>query len=416
MRFLSGYDFFVSYSRQDANSYALKVTDYLIHQGYTCYIDKWGTEPGKQLPVNLKKIIKNASVMIIIGSPCSEQSQAIAEEIDIFLKTRRMIIPVDLEGMRSAIWWSKIEGLALTQEPLDSLSTDKEIGQELKDRVKGSLTYTKQAIRIRNFLITAVSIFMLTVIFVSYLSLNIRSLKSRQKSLQEENIQIDHKRDEEQRKNDSLTLKNTSQTLQNDSLKKSAILLANNIIKNKKQLDSIKIKMGLFKTGNTSLVTLLMHDFACRTVEYPSNWPIPFIVSKEKPLRIYQNQDKIKLDPLVAKAVDEFIHAWQISGDNRKIQIDDDYGGSYINTEEEVLVAENPEMNAAYSLKISQQFAQSIVDYFISKGVPKNKIIAKAFGNSRIINKISLLNNKAEIYTLENNESNLSQKKVQVKK
>lgn len=400
MRFLSGYDFFISYSRQDANAYALKVTNYLIDKGYTCYIDKWGTEPGKMLPPNLKKIIKNASILIIVGSPAAAQSGPISEEIEIFLKTRRMIIPVDFGAIRSATWWPKIEGLAITEEPGDSLTTNLDISPELKQRVKGSFTYTRQSLRIRNFMISAISIFIIAAVVLTGLLLNIKGLRKEHDYLVVENQSIAKAKINEQKKNNELNKKNIAQSRQNDSLMRSAIILVRSITKNQKQLDSLREKMTLFKTGNTSLLNLVMQDFTYRTVEYPSNWPVPFFVNKEKPLTIYQNQDKLTLYPEAQKAIDEFAEAWKLCEQSPRIQIDADYGGTYIDEEKEIFVAASPSTAKSYLMKTSQRFAQSIVDYLAKKGIPKNKLSATGYGNTRPISAISLLNNRVQIYTL----------------
>ena len=400
MRFLSGYDFFISYSRQDANAYALKITNYLIDKGYSCYIDKWGTEPGKSLPPNLKAIIKNASILIIIGSPAAAKSGPVSEEIAIFLKTKRMIIPVDFGEIRSAIWWPAIEGLALTEEPAGSLTTAMDIGSELKQRIKGSFTYTRQSARIKRFLYMGISVSIIAAVVLTVLSLNIRGLKQEHDRLVLENRNIAEEKISEQKKNNELSKKNIDQSRQNDSLMRSAIILARSIYKNKKQLDSLKEKTGLLKTGNSSLLNLVMQDFAYRTVEYPANWPTPFVISKDKPLTIYQHQDKITLYPEAKKAIDEFAEAWKLCGQSPRIQVDADYGGTYIDEEKEIVVAASPATQASYLKKISQNFAMSVVDYLAKKGIPKSKLSANGYGNTRPINAISLLNNRVQIYTL----------------
>lgn len=400
MRFLSGYDFFISYSRQDANAYALKITNYLIDKGYSCYIDKWGTEPGKSLPPKLKMIIKNASVLIIVGSPAAAKSGPISEEVEIFLKTKRMIIPVDFGEIRSALWWPRIEGLAITEESSGSLATAMDLGSELKQRIKGSFTYTKQAVRIRRFLYTGISVSLIAIIVLTVLSLNIRTLKKEHDELVMENRSIGEEKVKEQKKNNELSKKNLAQSRQNDSLMRSGIILARGIFKTKRQLDSLKLQMGLFATGNKSLVKLVMQDFSHRTVRYPAVWPVPLSISKEKPLTIYQHQDKLTLYPEAQKAIDDFAQAWKRSPQGPRIQIDTDYGGTYINEQQDIIVAVSPDTKVDYLKKVSQDFAQSIVDYLVKKGIPKNKLSAAGYGNTRPINPISLLNNRIQIYTL----------------
>lgn len=40
-----------------------------------------------------------------------------------------------------------------------------------------------------------------------------------------------------------------------------------------------------------------------------------------------------------------------------------------------------------YNLNLSQRRAQSVVDYFISKGIPENQLVAKGYGETKILNK-----------------------------
>ncbi len=97
---LFGYDFFISYARNDAAVYALALANALSEKGYTCFIDQWGSDPGKNLPTSIQKIVRNSKVFILLGSAASLQSNAIAKEIQAFLPTRRPVIAINFGAIR----------------------------------------------------------------------------------------------------------------------------------------------------------------------------------------------------------------------------------------------------------------------------------------------------------------------------
>ncbi|MFV8324901.1 TIR domain-containing protein [Flavobacterium sp. ZS1P14] len=167
-RIVFGYDFFISYSRKDASNYASNLATEIIKKGYSCYLDQWGSDPGKKLPKRLKSNIMNSSVFILLASNEALQSSSINLEIDIFLTTRRVIIPVNLGNIFDAIWFTKIEGIAISDEK-DEFKTTNKTSTKLLERIQNSFIYLKQSKRIKYSALSAVLLIILSLIISLYI-------------------------------------------------------------------------------------------------------------------------------------------------------------------------------------------------------------------------------------------------------
>src|SRR5437588_10285596 len=96
--FLLGYDLFISYRRADANVYALRLADRLTKLGFRCYLDQFSSSADPELPEDVKYALRQSAGLVIIGSPGALESKAIAEDVDIFSKLSRTILPVSVTG------------------------------------------------------------------------------------------------------------------------------------------------------------------------------------------------------------------------------------------------------------------------------------------------------------------------------
>src|SRR5262245_10241135 len=100
-----GRDVFVSYSRADGAAYAVALAARLSERGFACVIDQWGmTVPGIATPERVRKLLRGCRALVIVGTRAAGASTHVAAEIEEFLKTPGMIIPIDLHGtIRDAI-------------------------------------------------------------------------------------------------------------------------------------------------------------------------------------------------------------------------------------------------------------------------------------------------------------------------
>ena len=122
-RFFFGEDVFISYSRADAAAYALGLANALTRQGISCFLDQWGTPPGRELPERLLTALRTSTMFVLVGTPGAARSAAVQQEVETFIRTGRPIIPVTLgSALEQADWFDRIRGLSLARESEEALA------------------------------------------------------------------------------------------------------------------------------------------------------------------------------------------------------------------------------------------------------------------------------------------------------
>ena len=84
LRLLSADDIFISYSRKDAATYALGLADALTKIGFSCFLDRLGTEAATELPPLLLKKLKGCAMLVVVGTDGAIDSSAMEQEIAEF--------------------------------------------------------------------------------------------------------------------------------------------------------------------------------------------------------------------------------------------------------------------------------------------------------------------------------------------
>jgi CRISPR-associated protein Cas8b1/Cst1 subtype I-B len=184
--------FFISYSRKDASGYASQLATEIIKKGYSCYLDQWGSDAGEELPQKLKSNIKRSSVFVLLASNEALKSDAINQEIDIFLKGGRIIVPVNLSNIFNAIWYKKIEGVAVSDE-IDEYNNSNKVSTKLLGRIQNSFTYLKQSQRIKYSATSAVLLIVLSTV-ISFYTFSYMKTKVEQTNIEIENMKIGSKK------------------------------------------------------------------------------------------------------------------------------------------------------------------------------------------------------------------------------
>jgi WD40 repeat protein len=89
IRFLFGYDVFISYARSDADAYAELLETRLEALGFATFRDKREINAGDRLDSSLKSAIRRSRQFVLLDTPGARQSRWVAGEIETFLQSRR---------------------------------------------------------------------------------------------------------------------------------------------------------------------------------------------------------------------------------------------------------------------------------------------------------------------------------------
>ena len=160
VRLLLGDDIFISYSRADGAGYAARLASELTRAGLSCRFDQWGSSPGRTVPEDLLRALRRSGLFVLVATEMAGASPQVETEIRDFLKTRRTIVPIDLDGrIRSARWWPLVEGLAIAKpEPVP----------DVLDRIRHTLTFTRRNARLTRLavavLVTVAGLSVLSVV------------------------------------------------------------------------------------------------------------------------------------------------------------------------------------------------------------------------------------------------------------
>jgi WD40 repeat protein len=149
---LAADDIFISYTRLDASTYAAGLADELTKKGFSCFIDKLGTDPDKDLPDMLLRKLKSCAMLVIVGTERAATRQTIADEVKEFLATGRKscVVPIDFSGaIYRASWYSLVEGVAPEPEKNPTALDDGEPSLSVLSRIEKQFNYTRRNQRLR---------------------------------------------------------------------------------------------------------------------------------------------------------------------------------------------------------------------------------------------------------------------------
>lgn len=227
-----GYDLFISYSRKDGLDYAYKIAEHFIARGYECYIDQLSNiTPGAELPKNIYQAIDRCRALVIIGSPGTQNSYPVSEEIKTFLhqKKNRSLIPINISGaIYDAIWYKQIKGLALINDSLDNLNAKKP-AEEVLTRIQNSLTFTRKSKKLRRtalFILTLILVAAVFAVWQSTVAVRANKLAIQARQNQAEAEKLTAQAEAEKKAADSLKSLAIAEKLRVDKIAKSSYLIA----------------------------------------------------------------------------------------------------------------------------------------------------------------------------------------------
>lgn len=166
-RSLAADDIFISYTRLDASTYAAGLADELTKKGFSCFIDKLGTDPNKDLPDMLLRKLKSCAMLVVVGTERAATRQTITDEVSNFLEAgrRSSIVPIDFGGaIYRAKWYPLVEGIAPEPEKNPTALDDGEVSPSVVSRIEKQFNYTRRNQRLRRAAISMAVVFALLLL------------------------------------------------------------------------------------------------------------------------------------------------------------------------------------------------------------------------------------------------------------
>lgn len=96
--FIFGYDFFISYSWRDGATYANALARRLEADGFEVFLDRNDYATGDDWKKVGAWTLRRTGQLLLVGSPGALESLPVTREVEIFSKTGRRIIPIDIAG------------------------------------------------------------------------------------------------------------------------------------------------------------------------------------------------------------------------------------------------------------------------------------------------------------------------------
>lgn len=166
LRRLSADDIFISYSRKDGSTYALGLADALMKQGFSCFLDRFGTDSDRSLPASLISRLKNCAMLVVVATSGAGESEAISYEISEFSRANgsSRIVPVDFgRTIENARWQPQVVGLAAESEMAGAIVNGNPSPQVIK-RIEKAFSYTRSKQRLRRYTLLAGTLLVVSVV------------------------------------------------------------------------------------------------------------------------------------------------------------------------------------------------------------------------------------------------------------
>jgi hypothetical protein len=94
--YVSGYDFFISYSHEDGLTYPIQLKQRLEQAGFKVFLDQTGYVAGDPLRRETRRQVFKSRKIVIIARPVALQSPWVKYEVDVALAMHRTPIIIDI--------------------------------------------------------------------------------------------------------------------------------------------------------------------------------------------------------------------------------------------------------------------------------------------------------------------------------
>jgi hypothetical protein len=159
---LFGYDFFISYSQEEATKlYGSQLEALLAARDFVVFRDATNLAAGDQLTLRIQWCLWRTRCLIVLGTERSLTSAWVKKEIGLFSQRKRTVVPLDLQGILARNPWEELGDTLFVSDQLPNPSA------EVVDRIAASLS-GRRANRVARTVLTAVAC-VLAALFVAVL-------------------------------------------------------------------------------------------------------------------------------------------------------------------------------------------------------------------------------------------------------
>ena len=216
LRSFAADDIFISYTRRDTSTYAAGLAEELTKRGFSCFIDKLGTDPDADLPDMLKRKIRSCAMLVVVCTEWSGTRQTIEAEIGEFLRTgrRTSIVPVDFgDAVYGARWYNLIEGIAPESEKNPDALDDGNPSPSVVSRIEKQFNYTRRNVRLRRVTYATAAVLALlvlaSVVAAGYAGQQLKAAEAARREAQDAQAEAER----QQRLGESRSIASRSQTI-----------------------------------------------------------------------------------------------------------------------------------------------------------------------------------------------------------
>jgi hypothetical protein len=111
-------------------------------------LDQW-LGSGSDVPKELSRALKRSAVLVVIATEGSAGSNHIASEIEQFIQTKRLIVPISVgRALEKAEWSHLVSGLPTSRETEEAISLGSPSTSVIQ-RIDKSFSYLKRRRRTR---------------------------------------------------------------------------------------------------------------------------------------------------------------------------------------------------------------------------------------------------------------------------
>jgi WD40 repeat protein len=186
-QYFYGPDVFISYARKDSIAYAFALADRLDKKQCTPFLDQRETYANAKTPQSVITKLKQAGLLVVVGSAGAVNSAGIMDELKEF-PAERTVLVIDVDGAlrEPAVWQQFIVGLPPVAETKAAFIANSP-SDTVVERIISSIQYTKQRKRISNAIAVA---FSLLAIVALVIGVGLTTISKQQDSISKQNARI----------------------------------------------------------------------------------------------------------------------------------------------------------------------------------------------------------------------------------